>query len=128
MTKVKNVNGSSRFPAPRGYNSWLEYRESRLDNTYPFVVPQDAVIPIWLVHMCRKQTAQTSRGTLLHYAPHATIEQTSLMSIGHWYLSQATSKNSRAAHPVRIERPKWSGQVTAVRLTKNIKYVQNNYN
>ena len=102
--------------------------ESRLDNTYPFVVPQDAVIPIWLVHMCRKQTAQTSRGTLLHYAPHATIEQTSLMSIGHWYLPRSTSKNSRAAHPVRIERPKWSGQVTAVRLTKNIKYVQNNYN
>ena len=23
--KVKNVNGSSRFPAPTGYNSWLDY-------------------------------------------------------------------------------------------------------
>jgi hypothetical protein len=22
---VKNVNGSSRFPKPHGYNSWLEY-------------------------------------------------------------------------------------------------------
>ena len=29
MTKVKNVNGSSRFPAPRGYNSWLEYWEKQ---------------------------------------------------------------------------------------------------
>lgn len=25
---VKNVNGSSRFPAPYGYNSWLHYWES----------------------------------------------------------------------------------------------------
>lgn len=25
---VKNVNGSSRFPAPKGYRSWLEYWES----------------------------------------------------------------------------------------------------
>ena len=29
MTRVKNVNGSSRFPAPRGYNSWLEYWEKQ---------------------------------------------------------------------------------------------------
>jgi hypothetical protein len=29
MTKVKNVNGSSRFPAPSGYNSWLEYWEQQ---------------------------------------------------------------------------------------------------
>ena len=83
--------------------------KSRLGNTYLFVVPQDAVIPIWSVHMCKKQTAQTSRGTLLHYALHATIEQTSLMSIGHWYLSRATSKKeagsssrkNRAAEAVR---------------------------
>ena len=27
--KVKNVNGSSRFPAPRGYNSWLDYWEKQ---------------------------------------------------------------------------------------------------
>lgn len=26
---VKNVNGSSRFPAPRGYRSWLEYWETK---------------------------------------------------------------------------------------------------
>ena len=25
--KVKNVVGSSRFPAPKGYSSWLEYWE-----------------------------------------------------------------------------------------------------
>jgi len=24
---VQNINGSSRFPAPRGYSSWLEYWE-----------------------------------------------------------------------------------------------------
>jgi len=66
--------------------------KSRLDNTYLFVAPQDATRAIWLVHMCKKQTAQTSRGTLLHYALRATTEQTSLMSIGHWYLSRATSK------------------------------------
>jgi len=29
MTKVKNVNGSSRFPAPSGYDSWLEYWEKQ---------------------------------------------------------------------------------------------------
>lgn len=83
--------------------------KSRLGNTYLFVVPQDAPRAIWLVHMCRKQTAQTSRGTLLHYAHHATTEQTSLMPIGHWYLSQATSKKeagsssrkNRAAEVVR---------------------------
>ena len=28
MTKVKNTNGSSRFPAPKGYSSWLEYWEA----------------------------------------------------------------------------------------------------
>lgn len=27
--RVKNVSGSSRFPAPRGYNSWLEYWEKQ---------------------------------------------------------------------------------------------------
>jgi hypothetical protein len=27
MTKVKNVNGSSRFPKPQNYDSWLEYWE-----------------------------------------------------------------------------------------------------
>jgi hypothetical protein len=27
MEKVYNVNGSSRFPAPNGYSSWLEYWE-----------------------------------------------------------------------------------------------------
>jgi uncharacterized protein YmfQ (DUF2313 family) len=27
--KVKNVNGSSRFPAPSGYNSWLDYWEKQ---------------------------------------------------------------------------------------------------
>ena len=27
MTKVKNVNGSSRFPVPAGYSSWLAYWE-----------------------------------------------------------------------------------------------------
>ncbi|MBQ9510037.1 MAG: hypothetical protein IJR53_11550 [Bacteroidales bacterium] len=25
---VKNVSGSSRFPAPKGYRSWLEYWEA----------------------------------------------------------------------------------------------------
>ncbi len=27
---VKNVNGSSRFTRPNGYNSWLEYWESQI--------------------------------------------------------------------------------------------------
>jgi len=27
MIKVKNVNGSSRFSAPSGYDSWLDYWE-----------------------------------------------------------------------------------------------------
>lgn len=26
---VKNVSGSSRFPAPKGYRSWLEYWETK---------------------------------------------------------------------------------------------------
>lgn len=29
MTKVKNVNGSSRFLAPSGYDSWLDYWEKQ---------------------------------------------------------------------------------------------------
>jgi hypothetical protein len=29
MTKVKNINGTSRFPAHSGYNSWLEYWEKQ---------------------------------------------------------------------------------------------------
>ena len=29
MTKVKNVVGSSRFPAPSGYSSWLDYWEKK---------------------------------------------------------------------------------------------------
>lgn len=29
MTKVKNVNGSSRFASPSGYNSWLDYWEDK---------------------------------------------------------------------------------------------------
>ena len=128
MTKVKNVNGSSRFPAPRGYNSWLEYWEKQTGQHVSICGAAGCSNTNLVGAHVQKPTAQTSRGTLLHYAPHATIEQTSLMSIGHWYLSRAISKMRRAAHPVRIERPKWSGQVTAVRLTKNIKYVQNNYN
>lgn len=28
MTKIKNVNGSSRFGSPEGYDSWLDYWES----------------------------------------------------------------------------------------------------
>ena len=27
--KVKNINGSSRFPAPSGYDSWLDYWERK---------------------------------------------------------------------------------------------------
>lgn len=27
MTKVMNVNGTSRFSVPSGYNSWLDYWE-----------------------------------------------------------------------------------------------------
>lgn len=29
MTRVKNVNGTDRFSAPTGYNSWLEYWEKQ---------------------------------------------------------------------------------------------------
>ena len=29
MTKVKNVSGSSRFPVPAGYSSWLDYWEQK---------------------------------------------------------------------------------------------------
>ena len=29
MTKVKNVVGSSRFPVPFGYSSWLDYWEKQ---------------------------------------------------------------------------------------------------
>lgn len=29
MAKVKNVNGSSRFSAPAGYDSWIEYWEAQ---------------------------------------------------------------------------------------------------
>jgi len=29
MTRVKNVIGSSRFPAPEGYSSWLDYWEKK---------------------------------------------------------------------------------------------------
>lgn len=29
MTRVKNVNGTSRFGCPAGYSSWLEYWESK---------------------------------------------------------------------------------------------------
>ncbi len=34
--KVKNVPGSSRFPKPRGYNSWLEYWSAHKGYTSPF--------------------------------------------------------------------------------------------
>ena len=33
MTKVKNVNGSSRFACPSGYNSWLDYWEKQTGTT-----------------------------------------------------------------------------------------------
>lgn len=29
MIKVQNVNGSSRFESPVGYNTWLEYWEAK---------------------------------------------------------------------------------------------------
>lgn len=29
MPKVKNINGTSRFPAPLGYKSWLDYWEKQ---------------------------------------------------------------------------------------------------
>lgn len=33
MTKVKNVNGTSRFPVPSGYDSWLDYWEKQTGKT-----------------------------------------------------------------------------------------------
>ena len=33
MVKVKNVPGSSRFPAPAGYKSWLDYWEKKTNST-----------------------------------------------------------------------------------------------
>ena len=33
MTKVKNVNGTSRFSVPSGYNSWLDYWEKQTGKT-----------------------------------------------------------------------------------------------
>ena len=33
MIKVKNVNGSSRFASPAGYDSWLEYWEDKSRKT-----------------------------------------------------------------------------------------------
>lgn len=33
MTKVKNVNGSSRFVSPAGYNTWLDYWEAKSGKT-----------------------------------------------------------------------------------------------
>lgn len=35
MTLVKNVNGSSRFSAPYGYSTWLEYWEKRTGEKKP---------------------------------------------------------------------------------------------
>lgn len=29
MTKVTNINGSSRFASPSGYNTWLDYWEAQ---------------------------------------------------------------------------------------------------
>ena len=29
MNFVTNINGSSRFPVPKGYNSWLDYWEKQ---------------------------------------------------------------------------------------------------
>ena len=33
MPKVKNVNGTSRFSVPSGYNSWLDYWEKQTGKT-----------------------------------------------------------------------------------------------
>ena len=33
MPKVKNVNGSSRFVSPAGYNTWLDYWEAKSGKT-----------------------------------------------------------------------------------------------
>lgn len=33
MIKVKNVNGSSRFARPTGYDSWLDYWEEKSGKT-----------------------------------------------------------------------------------------------
>ena len=33
MTKVKNVNGSSRFESPAGYGTWLDYWEEKSGKT-----------------------------------------------------------------------------------------------
>ena len=67
--------------------------KSKLGNANLHAVLQDAARLIWSVHMCKKQTAQISLGTLPHCAPHATTEQTSLMSIGIWCLFRVTSNN-----------------------------------
>lgn len=33
MQKIKNVNGSSRFSSPAGYNTWLDYWEAKSGKT-----------------------------------------------------------------------------------------------
>ena len=33
ITRVKNVNGSSRFANPVGYDSWLDYWEDKSGKT-----------------------------------------------------------------------------------------------
>ena len=37
MPKVKNVNGSSRFSSPAGYNTWLDYWEAKSGKTARYI-------------------------------------------------------------------------------------------
>lgn len=41
MIKVKNVIGSSRFPSPSGYNSWLDYWEQKTGKKAYFCAATD---------------------------------------------------------------------------------------
>lgn len=39
MQKIKNVNGSSRFSSPAGYNTWLDYWEAKSGVYHHYSVP-----------------------------------------------------------------------------------------
>lgn len=41
--KVKNVSGSSRFPKPAGFDSWLDYWEYHSKKALIFVQHQDVL-------------------------------------------------------------------------------------
>lgn len=98
MTKVKNVNGSSRFSSPAGYNTWLDYWEAKSGKTASRCSATDChQSGRWNLvgaHV-QKYTAMTIAGILCLSVEAVTLAPTSFMLTRLWFQYQAISNIKR---------------------------------